>query len=205
MQWLHRVGGHTLAARPAPEHPPTEPAEHIAPGLVAFFDKIAADRSHAVLDLGPGAGVSLRVYSRFARWVRFADVLTTATSPAGWPEVLGSLPPHPERPFDLIIAWDVLDRLQPANRPVLVRRLAEISSPDARLFLLSASPNASAIGLPRCTLLEIDRIQYEMVPEARPAHPPILPAEVPPTIEPFRVLRAFTTRTGLRQYVAERS
>lgn len=204
MQWARRIERHPLPAGSAPERPGTGPAERLAPGLAAFFRAVSEDRSHAVLDLGPGSSSSLRVYSRFARWVRFADVLTAAISPSGWPEISGSLPPHPERPFDLVIAWDALDRLPAENRPELVKRLAEITTPDARLFLLSAAPDVAPIGLLRFTLVDLDRMQYENTGEARPAHALPMPAELQRILSPFQLLRGFSTQLGLREYVAER-
>jgi hypothetical protein len=204
VQWVRRIERHPLPGGSAPEGRGTGPAERHAPGLTAFFRAISEDRSHAVLDLGAGASSSLRVYSRFARWVRFADVLTAATSPSRWPEVLASLPPHSERPFDLVIAWDVLDRLPAEHRPDLVNRLAEITAPDARLFLLSAAPDVP-IGPLRFTLVDLDRMQYERTGEARPAHLPPMPAELQRVLSPFELLGGFSTQLGLREYVAERT
>ena len=204
MQWVRRIERHPLPAGLAPERPGTGPAERLAPGLATFFRGVSEDRSHAVLDLGPGASSSLRVYSRFARWVRFADVLTAAGSPSGWPEVLGSLPPHSERPFDLVIAWDVLDRLPAENRRDLAKRLAAITAPDARLFLLSAAPDVVPIGSLRFTLVDLDRMRYESTGEAHPAHATPMPAELQRVLVPFEVLRGFSTQLGLREYVAER-
>jgi len=204
VQWVRRIERHPLPAGLAPERPGTGPAERLAPGLAVFFRGVSEDRGHAVLDLGPGASSSLRVYSRFARWVRFADVLTAARSSSGWPEVLPSLPPHPERPFDLVIAWDVLDRLPAENRPHLVKRLAEITAPDARLFLLSAAPDVVPIGSLRFTLVDLDRMQYESTGEAHPAHATPMPAELQRILSPFELLRGFSTQLGLREYVAER-
>jgi hypothetical protein len=201
---VRRIERHPLPEGSAPERRGTDPAERLAPGLTAFFRAVSEDRSHAVLDLGPGASSSLRVYSRFARWVRFADVLAAAGSPSRWPEVLDSLPPHPERPFDLVIAWDVLDRLPADNRPDLVKRLTEITAPDARLFLLSAAPDVAPIGSLRFTLVDLDRMQYESTGEARFAHAPPMPAELQRILPPFELLRAFSTQLGLREYVAER-
>lgn len=180
------------------------PAERVAPGLAAFFQGVREDRSHAVLDLGPGASSSLRVYSRLARWVRFADVLTAATSASGWSEVLASLPPLPEQPYDLVIAWDMLDRLPHGNRRDLVERLAEISAAKARMYLLSASPDVAPPDILRYELVELDRMRYEHTGQPRPADTRLMPAELQRLISPFELVRGFSTQLGLREYVAER-
>lgn len=202
MHWVRRIGRHPPPAAPTPDPAVPEPAERITPGLAAVFERVSEDRSHAVLDLGSADGSSLRVYSRFARWVRFADVLDSASSPAGRAAALSSLPPNPERPYDLVFAWDILDRLPPQDRPGLVARLAELSAPGARLFIVVESSDLRPTDLLRFTLAGIDRVRYESTGEPRPVHAPVLPADVKRLIEPFQVHRAFSTRVGLREYVA---
>jgi len=49
--------------------------ERAAPGMAAFFAELEEDGSHAVLDLGPAAEANFRLYGRFARRIRFADLL----------------------------------------------------------------------------------------------------------------------------------
>jgi hypothetical protein len=98
----------------------------------------------------------------------------------------------------------VLDRLPADNRPDLVKRLTEITAPDARLFLLSAAPDVVPIGSLRFTLVDLDRMQYESTGDARFAHAPPMPAELQRILPPFELLRAFSTQLGLREYVAER-
>lgn len=204
MQWVRRIGRHAGGDGTPPDPSVGGPAERVAPGVAAFFEAVGEDRSHSVLDLGPAAGSSLRVYGRFARWIRFADVLSAAVAPAGWPEVLRALPPNPERPYDLVIAWDVLDRLSPGDRPRLVERLAELSAPAARLLVVSASPDLFPVALLRFTLAEVDRMGYEAAGEPRPVHPPVSPAEMKRLLAPFEVHRAFSAQVGLREYVAVR-
>jgi hypothetical protein len=156
-----------------------------------------------VLDLGPASDASLRVYIRFARKVRFADLLTAA-SEGGWPKALAELPAQPERPYDLVFAWDILDRITPEERRRLLARVTQVSAPNARMFVgvdASGSPMAQPL---KYTLLDVDRLRCEPTGPARPARPPLLPAEVEKLLAPFHVVRAFTLKGGLREYVAVR-
>jgi hypothetical protein len=172
--------------------------------LAAVLDRVSEDRSHAVLDLGPAADSSLRVYSRFARWVRFADLLGGPVPPGGWAAALNALPSHPERPYDLVFAWNVLDRVDPAERPILVKRLTDITAPDARLYVaVEASEHGESHPL-RFALLDVDRMRYEPTGPMRPTWPQLRPAEVERLLIPFKVVRAFTSKVGLREYVAVR-
>jgi hypothetical protein len=166
---------------------------------------VQEDRSHAVLDLGPAADASLQVYSRFARWVRFADLLTATASEQGWNAALAALPTHPARPYDLVFAWNILDQLPPEDRPRLVERLVEICSTDARLYVIVEGASDGPRQSLRFAILDVDRMRYE--PTGAPMMPwaHLLPAEVERLLLPFHVVRAFTSKVGLREYVAVRA
>ena len=206
MQWVRR-GGHPPpdaseadagAVRAAPR-----PAGRAAPGLAALFEGVTPDRSHAVLDLGAAADSSLRVYSRFARWVGFADALAVPGSPDGR-EALASIPSAPGKGYDLVVGWDVLDRVSPAARPGFVKGLAEIVTPRARMFLMLESPDVRAVEVLRFAVTDVGQMSSEVTGAPRPGYPPVPPGELKRLLEPFQVARAFSTRSGLREYLAVR-
>jgi len=188
----------------APGHGP--PAgrweERSAPGVAALLDGVAEDGSHSILDLGTAAPSSLRVYGRYGRRVRFAEVLDAARSTEGWPAVLRALPPQPDDPYDLVFAWDILDRLYPQERPRLVEHLVRITRPGARLHAVVESSERSTTTPLRYAVLDEGRVQYQPAGPPRPAREPLLPAEVERLVAPFEVVRAFTLKGGLREYVA---
>lgn len=200
MNWLRRIGTEPEPIVPTPAKPVREQVEKVAPGITALLDGLAEDRSHSVLDLGPAASSSLEVYARFARWIRFAD-LPVGGAGGAWLTALAEIPPHVERPYDLILAWNLLDRVAPEERSEMAARLAEIAAPDARMYVVidtsgEASPRNFA-------LVDAERMRYE--PGAtRTPWPALLPAEVERLLAPFVVTRAFTSKVGLREYVAVR-
>jgi hypothetical protein len=215
VDWLRRVGrppqpeGAAPATTPAsaahaPQAtPPKGVVERASPGIAALLSGVAPDGSHAVLDLGQAAESSLRLYSKYARKVRFADLLAAATE-GGWPKALSDLPTQDDHPYNLVLAWDVLERISPEERRRLMARLTQVSSSDARMFVgvdASGSPMSQPL---RYTLLDVDRLRCEPTGPARPARPPILPAEVEKVLAPFQVMRAFTLKGNLREYVAIR-
>lgn len=187
---------------PEPEDAAPEAVEGAAPGVAALFDGAHEDGTHSVLDLGRASAASLRLYSRFARRMRFADLVGAATAPQGWKAALEALPPQPEHPYDLLLGWDILDRLGPEARAPLVERLVEVSAPGARLHVLVNASQESVAHPFRFTLLAVDRMRYETTGPPRPRHPPILPTQVERLLEPFQVVRGFTLKGGLREYVA---
>ena len=203
MDWLRRIRRATPPTTEELERVVPEPVERATPGVAALFDGVRDDRSHSVLDLGTATESSLRIYSRYARRVRFADLLGAATW-GGWSAALSGVPAQPDRPYDLVLAWDILDRLGPEERPRLMERLGVITAVNARLHaLIDASGKESAHPL-RFSLLDIDRMRYETAGSARPTRATLLPAEVERLLLPFQVVRAFTSKVGLREYVALR-
>ena len=103
-----------------------------------------------------------------------------------------------------MLAWNLLDHLAPEERPPLVDRLTQLTAPGARLYVVvdgSREPNTRPL---RFTLLDADRVCQQAVGPPHPAQPQLLPAEVERLLAPFRVVRAFTLRLGLREYLAIR-
>ena len=201
VDWLSRTD---LSSVPSPRSrgdTAFDPVEGGTPGIAALFDGMREDRSHAVLDLGAAADSNLCVYSRFARRVRFADLFDEDGSCRG---LEGAVPPQPEQPYDLVFAWDILDRIPSEQRPHLVQWLAKISAPDVRLHVLVKATENPTIQPVRFILLDVDRMRREPTGPARPARRSLLPAEVGRLLVPFKVVRAFTLKGGLREYLAVR-
>ncbi len=207
MAWLRRLGGPPPAPAPAPPPALVEEVpwslERATPGVAALFDGVTEDQSHSVLDLGTAAHSSLGVYSRFARRIRFADLLDEASAGKRWTAAL-DLPAQPDRPYDLILTWDLLDRLFPEDRPRLMERVNQISAGNARLHVLVDSSDRVETEPLRYTLMDTDRVRYEPTGPARPVKRRLLPAEVEQLLHPFTVIRAFTLKGGFREYVAAR-
>lgn len=202
MSWLRRTERMETSAAPVPETTVPGLVERAMPGIAALLEGVSHDRGHAVLDLGPAADSSLRVYSRFARWVRFADLLSPTTSVADYLSVLNSIPEPVQRPYDVVLAWNILDRVAPEDRPRVIARLAELTGPDARLHVIVDSGERGFRHPLRFALLDVDRMCYGHTGRPVAAWDPILPAELERIVEPFHVARAFTTQVGLREYVA---
>jgi hypothetical protein len=196
MGWLQRFRSGSEATLAAP-------VERATPGIAALFTGVSQDGSHSVLDLGPAADASLRVYGRYARRARFADLIA-ATSSKEWPAALAALPAQPDHPYDLIFAWDVLDRLGKDERSALLSRLAEVSAAEARLHIVVDASGRGAVEPLRYVLVDVDRVRCEPTGPARPAPTALLPGEVERLLAPFQVVSGFTLKSGVREYLAAR-
>jgi len=229
MNWLRRLGlappdadradSSDQADRPDPARPargpgfgsapgtplpgPAAPSlEGAAPGIAALLEGLEAGGGLSVLDLGRAAGAKLELYTPVARRIRFVDLLETGG--AAWAQAVAGIPAEPDHPYDLVLAWDVLDRMPPEHHAALVARLARVVRPKARLHLLVAASEASLPELFRFIPLGPGRLRYDPVDLPRPLHPRLHPAEVERILEPFRVTRAFTLKVGFREFVAIR-
>lgn len=181
---------------------PPEPVTSRSPGIAALREWTRDPGGHAVLDLGPASSRTLDSYADFARRVRFADV--AAAWGDGWERVLEALPPQPVQPYDVILGWDTLDRIPAEGRRRLMGRLKEVTAPDAALHMVVRGTREADSRPLRFELIAGDRIAYLPVGPERPGRDPILPAEMERILNPFRVVRGFTLKGGLREYVARR-
>ena len=212
VDWLTRIRRISTVDHAALSTTVAQPVERALPGITALLDGVGEDRTHAVLDLGPASDSSLRVYGRFARWVRFMDLLGGATWPqapgpaAGSPEVRTPrmLLPRLDRSYDLVFTWDTLDGLFPENRPRLVEWLADTTVLDARIHIVVRASEDVLTRPLRFTFLDVDRIRYEPSGTTPVPGPRLLPADVAKLLTRFEVVHAFTLRAGLREYVAVR-
>jgi hypothetical protein len=204
VDWLRRGRGEPTPAEAEDEEKGPAQVERAAPGVATALAGFGESRSHAVLDLGPAVGRNLRVYSRFARRVRFADLLTAPPSGTSWDAALKSIPRFPDQPYDLVVAWNLLDRMAPEQRHLLVERLLDLTRPEARLYVVVDTSGDRATRPLRFSLIGEDRVRQEPIGPAQPAWPQILPAEMERLLEPFRVVQAFVLRLGMREYVAVR-
>lgn len=204
MDWLRRGQRESMPAGAEEEEEVPAHVERAAPGVATVLAGLEESRSHAVLDLGPAVGQNLRVYSRFARRVRFADLLTAPPAGTSWDAALRDIPRFPDHPYDLVVAWNVLDRMAPEQRHLLVERLLDLTRPEARLYAVVDTTGGRAACPLRFSLLGEDRVRQEPMGPSQPAWPQILPAEMERLLEPFQVQQAFVLRVGMREYVAVR-
>jgi hypothetical protein len=178
------------------------PRERRSPGLAALFGALAKDGRHSVLDLGGASGAHLRLLTVYASQVRFASLLGVAGQDGVWDDALRELPPNPARPYDVVLAWDVLDRLDPERRVHFVARLGQLTAARARLYAIAGGEGAAGTGRVDFTLLGPDRVEERPADVTTTTSQPLLPAQMERVLAPFEVVSAFMLRTGAREYVA---
>lgn len=184
--------------------------ERASPALAALFSRLTPDGRHAILDLGPATTKHLALLSGYARRIRFTGLL-----PDGLPdgaEDEDGREPQPEdlsrvaeeSLYDVILAWDVLDRLPEARRASLVNRLATAARPGALLYAFVRSEGQTVGPALHSTLVDVNRVAQEEVGPAETKRPVLLPAHVEKVLAPFEVVQAFSLRIGQREYLMRR-
>lgn len=186
---------------PRQEEPRRVPGEveRSAPGIHALFQRLVEGGDHTLLDLGAPSPPNLERYSRFAKRIRFADLLAGSPEAWDWDALLPSVPQHL---YDVVVGWDILDRVPPRERHPLMERIRETTAPGAHMYMAVRASDAEETRPWRYVIRAPDRVVQE--PEGAPekAHAQILPAEVERLLKPFQVLHAYTVRVNVREYVA---
>ena len=181
----------------------TGPADVVtcaSPGVTALLEGTGGRRSNlSVLDLALATDAALRVYSKIARWVRFAGIFNELECDT---RALARLTDTPEPPYDLVLAWDLFDRVWPHERPSLSLHLARACAPNARLHMLVSVSEAEPSQPFRYTLWDEGHMRCEPLPFPRRSRPCLQPAEVERLLAPFQVARGFALRGNLREYIA---
>ena len=164
----------------------------------------AGDRGYSTLDLADHAGNShLEVLGQFSRQIRFAGLTPSPPHGEAFASALTELPPGPCA-YDVVLAWDVMDRLGPHERERLMDCLVEVTAPRAWLHaVVDSSGDESAPPL-RLTLINLDRVSQQAVGPPEPLAPQLLPMHVERLFRPFEIVHAYTLRARWREYVARR-
>lgn len=207
--WLDRLGrkisseSSSVSGEEEPDELDRSRITGSTPGVAALLETVEADGSHSVLDLGPAMASSFRLYRRYASRIRFAD-LFGEWSTGGWKGSLAAIPVQEDYPYDLILGWDVLDRLPSEGRRELIDTLADLSAPGGGFHTVIHASRSQTIRPLQFGLLDVDRMFYEPASSSQLSRTPILAAELARLVEPFQVTRAFTLKGELREYVAVR-
>ena len=184
-----------------PDDAAPAPVERSSPGLGALFALLREDGRHSILDLAPASDRHLRFLGRYSRHIRFAGLVPEPPTGEGLASALAALAPNPSQPYDVVLAWDVFDRLDRSERSSLVALLAEFTAPGARLYAVVDASGAPTVQPVRSTIVDIDRVAQHPVGSPRPARPQLLPAHMEGLFSPFEITHAFMLRIGLREYV----
>jgi len=121
-----------------------EPAVHSSLGLQALCERLHALATCDILELGPVRSGNIEFWSRFSPSIYIADlrsslplpVLTSEDSEFVDPDWVNLLGLPPDRSYDVILAWDLLNYMEIQAVSSLIRHLSRFCRPGTILFSL---------------------------------------------------------------------
>jgi hypothetical protein len=190
--------------RPVPEDPWQEVSTLV---LAPALEELAWRPTPRVLDLGPAVAANVELFAQENAQVHVADLHATlldqeispATNTTVWER---ALPPR-EKPFDLILAWDLLNYLQPEAITALARALARLSHPETLLAAWIAIRDPLPVRPGRYAIMDRNTLRYTPDPSSSATRPSPRYREMQLVrwLEGFTVHKAFLMRHGVQEYL----
>ncbi|MCP4896104.1 MAG: hypothetical protein GY906_03935 [bacterium] len=196
------------------------PSERLrSPGLGVALAGLPEDGGGRILDMSASSVVNLDQLMVVAHHVRVVDSLQPNDS--RWSqlmpqvdsgEVIGDLEPvvaelFPDEwgPFDVVLAWDLLNYLTVEGVTALAQRLAGLCSPEAKLFAQVVAVGDMAALPARYRIVASDQIEVSTATAARRSAPGWPFAKFERLLSGFEVECSFIMRHGVQEYVAVRT
>ncbi len=192
---------------------PSGGVEHQTLALGPALHELQRRRRPRVLDLGPAIGANVEFFAGFSAQLFIADLYRSLRGPAD------SLPLDPRRlertladqlptaehpPFDLILAWDLLNYFEPPQLEVLGRHLGLLCRPGGQLFALLATRGTIADQPLTFQILARDLLRYETAAVAERESPRYMEANLQRLLDAFAVQTSFLLRHGMQEYIFTR-
>lgn len=191
---------HVLTAPPAGRH---------SLALPQVLRRLQADRKTRVLDLGAASGANVVFFSRRPCTFHIADLYRGLRSELGLPRDAATLdealaPQLPEGPFDLVLAWDLLDYFDRSQLEVLGRHLASRCRPGALLFGIVSYLHQIPDRPHRFEILDEETLAYgDASGLTRPA-PGYREPDLVRLLPGFAVEASYLLRHGVQEYLLAR-
>lgn len=136
MKWGFRrqeplAAGRELAS---PNPPAEEEGRYSSPALKLLLEALPKSGKIELLDLGMASPENLAFFGERSVRLQIADLAATLATP----EARGGLEVPAGRQFDAVLAWDLFDHLDKDGAATLAARLAELTRPGGKVFLLAS-------------------------------------------------------------------
>ena len=181
-------------------------SEHHSLALALLLRGLREDRKSVVLDLGPAIGANVAFFARYPCKLHIADIYQTLTAQRrenpGNDESLArslkyNLPGGDGGAFDLVLAWDLLNYLTPAELQTLGRHLAALCKPATSLYAL-VSTRKQIPDLPMSYhILDPESLRYECHSANGRRSPQYKEPDLNRLLPDFAVETTFLLRNGM--------
>lgn len=194
---------------------PAEPGTTESPSLALKYllGHLAEDKWSRILDLGPAIGSNVDFFSNYSCKLYIADLFRSFGPGRSSPELDGrplsrrlqqNLPPRDQEPFDIILAWDLLNYLQPHEIETVGGHLAALCKPKGLLFAIISNLQLVPDRPIRFSIRNLGTLAYENQSSATRPSPRYREPDLGRQLPDFLVETSFLLRNGMQEYVLTR-
>jgi len=188
-----------------------QPPLYRSPTLKVLVSRLSSETSYHILDLGVASGANVEFFSRFSGRLQIADLPDALASEelrsllrndpaAAFRRVL----PVAWKPFDVVLAWDVLNYLSRDQFRCLAAHVSSLCQPGALMFAL-VSTRKEMSSVPQVFKI-VDEQTLLLRPQTTAVQPSprFPPAEVERLMSGFAVVQSVVMRHGVQEYLLVR-
>ncbi len=187
--------------------------EHQTLGLGPVLHELQRQQRPRVLDLGPALGTSVEFLAGYSVQLFIADLYRSVRSSTG------QLPPDPARlqraledqlpvpdegPFDLILAWDLLNYFAPDQIATLGQHLGTLCRPGGQLFALVSTRGPISDRPMNFEIIARDLLRYGAAAATERPSPGYHETALERLLDAFAVQTSFLLRHGIQEYIFTR-
>lgn len=176
-----------------------------------LVEHIGRRRDCCVLDLGPGIGANVEFLSQFSSRLVIEDLHQTLVS-MGRPfsgekrvycPLYDALLPSRERPFDVILLWNLLDYLEAEDIRRLSARMAALSHSGTVVYGLVSTRQTVPDVPVTFKIIDQGNMSLQSVSSTTRACPRYGQTKLLDLMRGFRIKRSFLLRNGMQEYLFE--
>jgi hypothetical protein len=194
----------------------TEPLEpqpplYRSPTFRKLVSRLGNDAAHHILDLQSAIGANVEFFSRFSCRLQIVDLLTTIAAGDVQPLVSADpgaafrrVLPSPAEPYDVVLAWEVLNYLNRDQFRCLVEHLGGLCRPGALMLVFIATTKEIPARPPLFKIVDDQTLRWEPATAAMRPAPRFPPALVERLTQGFVVVHSVLMRQGVQEYLFER-
>jgi hypothetical protein len=198
--------------------PPPATSEYRSLALPVVFRRLDRDRKYRILDLGQAYGVNVDFFSQFPCKLYVADLFRSLRSRLGEPtgqtepaeedessrlsRIFTELLPYGnDTRFDLVLAWDLLNYLEPEQIEALSYRLNRFCQPGTMILAMIAIHREIPARPCGFRILDAETLEYDSPTHSTRPAPRHKEPELRRLMPGFQVDSTFLLRNGLLEYL----
>jgi len=191
----------------------TSGGDHQTLGLGSVLRQLERQRRPRVLDLGPALGASVEFLAGYSVQLFIADLYRSVRSSTGQlpPDAArlrrvleDQLPVPSEGPFDLILAWDLLNYFAADQLETLGHHLGALCRPGGQLFALVATRGPISDQPMNFEILGRAALRYGATAASQRPSPGYRETGLERLLYAFAVQTSFLLRNGMQEYIFTR-